>query len=375
MRVTIVTPLYPPDLGRLARYTKTLAATLRATHDVHIVTYSEIPEHIEGVSMSSVSKRLPLPLRLAIFTRELWRASRTSDLLYVAEGASVGIPSVCVGRLRGIPVVRFFLDDEARQRAERALYVGIPEETFVSTKQLPLKIRVIQWLQGWVFRHVSRIVVPSRYTQQLLERTYRIPSERFLVVPTPEESAPSLPFSATRNPLQVCLHTPLTPSSGVDHLLEALVAVRATLPGVRCVIAHTGGPLLEHFKQKVKELGLAECVSFVGHPSRAEFWHTLQSSAVFLSLPTVADRADEIYAAYETATAVIASRIACYTEAVESEVSGILVNPEQTSEITNALLRVLQDPALHARLTSGGTDILRTRGGWDEHIARIFSSV
>lgn len=374
MRITIVTPLYPPDLGKLAIYTKELATQLTKQHTVQLVTYSELPETIPGVQIFSVSKQLPLLIRLVTFTTRLWRASRQTDLLYVCDGASVGLPSLIVGLLRGIPVVRCLLDDEARERAERALYVGIPEETFALLKEIDLKTRFIRSLQNWVLRRAKQIVLPSQYLQDILERAYHIPSKKLNVIPFPPVQPQRVPFLANRQNLQIFSHSPLNFFSGVEDVLVSLAHLITTISDVKLIVANTG-PEMTRLKQRAAELGIEKNVAFIGQISQAEFWHLLRSSSVFVRNQSSSNSADEIYKAYQAQIPVIASRIPCHTEAVRDQVSGILIEPNAAPDLTQALTEILEQAALRTRFIAGGEAILAERGGWKEHIQRVLSLV
>lgn len=374
MRITIVTPLYPPDLGKLAIYTKELATQLTKQHAVQLVTYSELPETIPGVQIFSVSKQLPLLIRLFTFTARLWRASHQTDLLYVCDGASVGLPSLMIGWLRGIPVVRCLLDDEARERAERALYVGIPEETFALLKEINLKTRFIRSLQNWVLRRAKQIVLPSQHLQDILERAYHIPSKKLNVIPFPPVQPQRVPFLANRQSLQIFSHSPLNFFSGVEDLLVSLAQVKKTIPEAKLIVANTG-PEVPRLKQRAAELGIEKNVEFTGQISRAEFWHLLRSSSVFVRNQTSSNSADEIYQAYQAQIPVIASRIPCHTEAIRDQVSGILIEPNAAPDLTQALVEILEQAALRARFIAGGEGILAERGEWKEHIQHILSLV
>ena len=100
MRTVIATPLYPPDIGGAAPYVKELARRLSENHAVTIVAYGHLPEQVPGVSIVSVDKRRPLPLRLFYFTFALLKAVRNADILFAENGPSVELP---------VGVVTFFV--------------------------------------------------------------------------------------------------------------------------------------------------------------------------------------------------------------------------------------------------------------------------
>jgi glycosyltransferase involved in cell wall biosynthesis len=374
MRITVVTPLYPPDLGRLATHTKELSKRLAKEHRVTLVAYGELPEQVSGVIVRVVSKQLPIILRLFHFTVRLWQESRNSDCLYVGDGASVGLPALLVGRLRRIPVIRFMLDDEARERAERSLYTGIPEETFAQIRKLSFKLRVIRALQNWILRRATRVIVPSTFFKDVLVQVYHLPGKKLTVVPFPTEAPQLLPFPIPQNPLQLFTHSPLNFFSGVEPLLHALAALKKQFPNIKLVIADTGAEI-ERLKQQAEKLGLGANVDFLGSISRAEYWYLLQSSSLFLVNQTSVNNADPIYQAYRAHIPVIASDIACHREAVRDKTSGLLVESTDVSALTTAITQLLQDAELRAKLISGGMQVLTARGDWDEHTHRIISLV
>ena len=65
----------------------------------------------------TATKRLPLFIRMVIFTIKLFIASRGADVIYVQKAAAAGLPAVIVGLLCRIPVVVNFINGEAWERA------------------------------------------------------------------------------------------------------------------------------------------------------------------------------------------------------------------------------------------------------------------
>ena len=92
MRILIVTPLYPPDIAMPAPYVKELAKRLKGMHEISILAYNHIPEKIDGVRIVTISKDIPLLLRIIRFTRMLFIESKNVDLLFVQNGSSVEVP-------------------------------------------------------------------------------------------------------------------------------------------------------------------------------------------------------------------------------------------------------------------------------------------
>ena len=74
MRIVLATPVYPPEIGGPATYTKELALRLRDEHEIIIVAYASTSEIIPGTTLFIASKRRPLPLRFFKYTVDLFRA-------------------------------------------------------------------------------------------------------------------------------------------------------------------------------------------------------------------------------------------------------------------------------------------------------------
>jgi len=123
MRITIATPLYPPDIAPQASYVKELASRLSSTNQVTILAYGHIPEEVPGVTIVNVEKRAPLIVRLARYTWKLVRAARTSDVVYVQNGASVELPTLIAHTFTNVAYFCALSDEGAcRNAREQTMY-------------------------------------------------------------------------------------------------------------------------------------------------------------------------------------------------------------------------------------------------------------
>lgn len=129
MRITIATPLYPPDTAPTALYVKELAKRLSEAHEVTILAYAHIPEKIEGITIIPISKRRPLPIRLFHFAISLIKEARKSDVVYAENGASVELPVVLVSLLTKARFVMHIGDRPAHEWAKVKFFRRILEST------------------------------------------------------------------------------------------------------------------------------------------------------------------------------------------------------------------------------------------------------
>lgn len=113
MKIAIVTPFYPPDIGFVASYVKDLAYRLSKKHEIEILTYGRIPEKIDGVKISCVNGFLPIPIRVAILTYRLLVSGFKADFIYAQNGASVELPSAIAAFILRKPLIVGVSDKEA----------------------------------------------------------------------------------------------------------------------------------------------------------------------------------------------------------------------------------------------------------------------
>lgn len=123
MKIVITTPLFPPDIEPVAQYGKELAGRLAQgkQHQVTVATYGKFPELIPQVSFITTDKKMPLFVRLPLYTLRLLKAALTADVLYVQNGASVELPALLVVSILRTPLVFFLTDKNAEKQTEKKL--------------------------------------------------------------------------------------------------------------------------------------------------------------------------------------------------------------------------------------------------------------
>ena len=120
MKIIIATPLYPPEIAESAQYSKRLAEMLTEKgHDITIITYSLIPEKIDGVKIIKTNKHSMLPVRLVVYTKKLWNAVKNTDIIYAQNGASIELPLSLISFFTKKPIVIHIGDKLAYEYAQK----------------------------------------------------------------------------------------------------------------------------------------------------------------------------------------------------------------------------------------------------------------
>lgn len=221
------------------------------------------------------------------------------------------------------------------------------------------------------------LVIPiSRYTADVVRKKYGIQSSRVKVLynAIPDSFAKPLlndepSFKSIVNLkqtesllLSVCTLVRGNEFKGVDTVIRALPAVMRSLPDVRYVVVGEGEirPSLENL---ALEMGVAANVSFLGEVSDSELAGLYRHCDAFVLPSRGQGRLGEaggegfgrVYV--EAALAgkpVVGSKSGGAAEAVLEGITGLLVNPDSSDDVARAILTILSDPALAARMGAAG---------------------
>lgn len=151
----------------------------------------------------------------------------------------------------------------------------------------------------------------------------------------------------------------LVPRKGFDHTLQAWPDVLAAVPDAHLLIVGDGpqGPAL---RAQTEQLGLSGSVTFAGALDDADLLSAYRSATIF-AMPnrTMPDGDTEGFGlvfleANACGLAVVGGRAGGAVEAVRENETGLLVDGWQPDSIAHALIRLLTDDALRARLAEQG---------------------
>lgn len=91
MKILILAPLFPPDTGYPASYTKELATRLAAKHETKLLMYGHLPEAVLNCTIEAVDKRNSVLVRVFLFTKALFLQPHF-DVLIVNNAPSIELP-------------------------------------------------------------------------------------------------------------------------------------------------------------------------------------------------------------------------------------------------------------------------------------------
>ncbi len=162
---------------------------------------------------------------------------------------------------------------------------------------------------------------------------------------------------------------------GYDVLLKAL----SELPETLCwnFIHIGGGPLLERLKQQAAALEIEHKINWLGAKRFEQVLVQYQQADVFILASRIDSDGDRdglpnvLMEAMSQALPCIGTNISGIPEIIEDQVNGILVPPEDTSALAQAIIRLIQSPELRIKLGKQGRQTVRNTFSLDANIGRL----
>ena len=159
------------------------------------------------------------------------------------------------------------------------------------------------------------------------------------------------------------------PHKGVDTVLRALAALRDRRPELRYAVV---GPdrHIEALSRLADAHGVGDRVRFLREVQDADLPALYNAADIYLGVSRREGRSVEGFGiALAEASAcgvpVIAGRSGGIPELIADGETGLLVDPERTEPLVRAIERLLDEPALAARLGAGGRAAVEREFNWD----------
>ncbi len=209
----------------------------------------------------------------------------------------------------------------------------------------------------WLYRRATaHLVVTGEALKRQLVRDNGIDAERITSVRTGIDLARFRPLDRARARVRcgvdarpaVAILATLRDLKGHDDLLDAWRLLRERVPGWQLLVIGDG-PRRAHLEGRVAALGLAGDVRFAGNQDDVPAWYACADIAV---LPSYGDEGvpQSLMQAAACGLPAVATPIGAIPEAVVDGKTGILVPPRAPPALADALVRLMTDADLRARM-------------------------
>lgn len=135
--------------------------------------------------------------------------------------------------------------------------------------------------------------------------------------------------------------------NGLDTLIAAFAHIHPLFPNTRLIVVGDG-PLRLHFENLVPA-EVKRAVHFEGAADKTRPAY-LATAHIFCFMPSIASFGITILEGMSASKAIVASDIEAFRALVKNEESALLVPPKNEGELARALMRLIEDESLRARL-------------------------
>lgn len=389
LRICILTYRGNPACGGQGVYVHYLSWALKELgHDVDVLSGPPYPELAEGVSLQK------LPGLDLYNTEHLFHVESFGDL--VSPVNQIEFISMCTGGfpepftfgIRANRYLRKRLKNYDIIHDNQSLSYGLlgiirSGYPLVATIHHPItvdrkaeieaaeswlrRLKVRRWysflsMQKRVSRRISHIITVSNASRSDIGREFRVPDERFRVIPNGINLDCFLPLEGvTREQNKILVtNSADTPLKGLRYLLEAVAEIRKERAICLVVI---GKPKEDGMIERlVAELSLGDTVQFTGRIPHQEFARHY-AEATMAVIPSLYEGfgmpAGEAMAC---GVPVISTSGGALTEVIGD--AGILVPPADSMALKEAILALLVDPDRRRRLGEAGLERVKNSLTW-----------
>lgn len=206
-----------------------------------------------------------------------------------------------------------------------------------------------------MFEGAASVIVLGRVWSDFIAR--RAPNARTVIIPNATER-PRLPHVGGGDKAHILFLGRIGDRKGAPQLGEAL-GLMAGNPGWRATIAGDGA--VEAARLRATELGLADRVAIPGWVGPDDV-SRLISEADILVLPSFSENLPvSVIEGMAAGLAVVTTPVGAVEEIITDGETGLLVKPGDVAGLAAALTRVVDDPALRARLGEAARRVHRSR--------------
>jgi glycosyltransferase involved in cell wall biosynthesis len=268
--------------------------------------------------------------RLIPYLIRLWRRLAEVQLVHVMANSGwswhmFAAPAIWIARMRGVPVIVNYRGGEAAR--------------FLQSQPLLLRSSL---------NAASRLIVPSGYLSSIFrEHGFAsdiipniVDTERFKPVNDRRMNAPHL--VVTRN---------LERIYDIGTALEAFRVVRQSFPNASMTVAGSG-PERENLERVAAQLDISDAVLFTGALNREQIAELYRSADVAVNPSIVDNMPNSVMEAMAAGVPVVSTNAGGVPFIISSGQTGLLVPPGEPLPMARAILRILAEPELRARLST-----------------------
>lgn len=338
-RLLVVTPMMPPEPGGPGTYAAILGRELPALGvEVAVANYRD------ALLASPSSPKRALYAR----AREL---AAGADAVLALDPASVGPVAMLAARATGKPFFLRVPGDYAWEQASLRFGETRPLDEFVAGRAPwhPV-VRALWWLERFVARRASRVIVPSEYLRRVV-LAWGVADEKISVVGNAYDGATAAAssrlearraFSLPERGAAVVSAGRLVPWKGFAELVSTFAEVRRRHPAATLLIAGDG-PERGAIERAIEVCGLGDAVQLLGALPKSRLAELLSAADLFVLNTRYEGLSHQILEAMALGAPVVTTAVGGNPEIVRDGETGWLVPYGDGAALGRAMGEALED--------------------------------
>ncbi len=344
MKLVIATPLYPPEIGGPATYSKILENGLLSYGiEVSIVKFCDV-------------RHLPKLVRHFVYFFRVLRALRKADAVLALDPVSTGLPASMATLILRKPFFVKIVGDYAWEQGRQRFGIIASLDDFVKEKHVPFLVWFLRKVQKGVAMRSRAVIVPSEYLKGIV-MTWGVSEKNIHVIynAVPNEAVGIVPTTVTAlaGPLVVSVGR-LVPWKNMEGIVEAVASLRLQDTSVSLVIIGNGPEGVRLSAHAKKTLGTGYV--FTGELSHADTLAVMKHAQVFVLNSSYEGFSHTLIEALSLGVFSIATKVGGNSEIIKNGENGILTKVGDTSNLSEAIGKSISDDTLHSRICSKAKD-------------------
>lgn len=342
-KIIIATPLFPPDIGGPATYSRILR--------------DELPKYdIEPIIVSFGSVRhLPKILRHIAYFFKILFSSKGVDIIYGQDPVSVGLPALIASKILRKKFIVKIVGDYAWEQSVQRFNVKDLLDDFAQKKDYSLPVKVFKKIEKYVADSAELVIVPSFYLKKIVS-LWGVDSEKIKVIYNAFEGVPNL---GEKDKLREALGFSgptivsvgrLVPWKGFKDLIAIMPKLKDDFPRIRLVIIGSG-PDREKLEDQASFLP-KDTIHFTGQLSRYQTLQQLMAADVLVLNTAYEGLSHLLLEAMAVKVPIVTTSVGGNIELIENGVSGLLVPFNDQRAIKISITEILKNKSKTDSMTS-----------------------
>lgn len=362
MKITFTTALFPPEIAEPAPYSKRLSEELSRTHDLKVFTYANQIEKVAGTQIKVIKKNQHLLGRLFDFTHTLYKNSKDTELIYTHGSVAVSLPAIITSKLRNIPIVIRYSEDEPLMRSRLLKLTEQSLEEFVANPKTNSRTKIIKKLKGIILRRADYVITSSNLFSEITEKHYKVKKDKIIKIYNPAPKREILPFDDSIVPKQVCAFN----NDDLPEIIRAIKNLNQEFPNIILYVIGKNKEQKE-INKICYELNIRRKIKFFYSISKAEKDFIKRTSNILIANVKEEDKTDLIISSFENGTPIISTQ----NEMIRDQENGIIVEDFSHKILSEKISKLFRDENLSQRIMGNAKKDFVDKYTWENHLSKL----